>query len=544
MLLKVLMVASEAFPLAKTGGLGDAVSGMARALHDANIDATVLLPAYPGALRQVSDAKEIAQIDDLPGGAATLLSGRIAQLDIPVLLLRNDALYGRKGGLYLQADGSEYADNGLRYAALAHAATRIAAGRTPWPVPHIVHANDWHTGLTPLLMRAAGITQVKSVITVHNLAFQGVFPMEDAEKFGIPETFRGPDGAEYWGKISFLKAGLRLADRITTVSRNYAREILTPEFGMGLEGLLNERRADLLAIPNGIDTDIWDPATDAFLPDHYSVLNMSGKAKCKSHLQQTFGLATDPQAPLIVSGSRLTSQKMGDVAIQALPLALQEHPRLQVAILGCGEKYIEDGLRALADRFPGRMAINIGYHEGVAHLLHGGGDILLHGSRFEPFGLTPIYAMRYGTLPICSRVGGMADTVMDPGPSAGAHAMAQASGILFDGDGVQDMLAAINRALALHAHPRLWWAMQKKGMTSNYGWEAPAMQYLDMYRALLPLEVSIPPQAASTPLQAITPAPALGRPAKNVKLAPGHKRGADRGATHPTGRHRSIPSTV
>src|SRR5690606_26961190 len=201
LLLKVLVVASEAFPLAKTGGLGDAVSGMARALHEANVDVTILLPAYPGALRQISGAKQVARLEGLPGGDATLISGRIAQLDLPVLLLRNDSLYDRDGSLYLDADGVEHADNGLRFAALSHAAVRIAGGKTPLPVPHVVHANDWHSGLTPLLMRAAGITRVKSVITIHNLAFQGVYPMEDAESFGIPQSYCGPEGAEYWGKI-------------------------------------------------------------------------------------------------------------------------------------------------------------------------------------------------------------------------------------------------------------------------------------------------------------------------------------------------------
>ena len=514
MFLKVLVVASETFPLAKTGGLGDAVSGMARALHDANVDVTVMLPAYPEALRQVSHARQVATLAGLPGGDATLIAARIPKLDLPVLLLRNDALYDREG-LYQRPDGSEHPDNGVRFAALAHAATRVAAGHTPLPVPHIVHANDWHAGLVPLLMRAQGITNVKSVITVHNLAFQGVYPMEQAESFGIPAAFRSDDGAGYWGRISFLKAGLRFADRITTVSRNYAREILTPEFGMGLDGLLNERRNALVAIPNGIDTDIWDPAMDAFLPDHYSVGNMAGKAGCKRSLQETFGLIANPDATVIVSGSRLTTQKMVDVAIHALPQALDAHPSLQVAILGCGEKQIEEGLKALSGRYPGRVAINIGYSERLAHLLHAGGDILLHGSRFEPFGLTPIYAMRYGTLPICSRVGGMADTVIDPGPEARAHAVARATGFLFDGEQAADMVAAIDRAMSIRAYPRMWAAMQTCGMTRHYGWEMSAMQYLDMYRALAPAQVTIPRLSLPRSLNAVagtTIRPGMRRP--------------------------------
>jgi starch synthase len=551
LLLKVLVVASEAFPLAKTGGLGDAVSGMARALHEANVDVTILLPAYPSAMRQVSGVRQVAHLEGMPGGDATLLAGRIAQLDLPVLLLRNDALYDRQGSLYLDANGVEHPDNGLRFAALSHAATRIAAGRTPLPVPHVVHANDWHSGLTPLLMRAAGITRVKSVITIHNLAFQGVYPMEDAASFGIPEEYRGPDGAEYWGKVSFLKAGLRFADRITTVSRNYANEILTPEFGMGLEGVLNFRRKDLLAIPNGIDTDIWDPAIDAFLPDHFSVLDMQGKAACKRSLQESFGLIADPNATVMVSGSRLTHQKMGDVAVDAIPMALDANPHLQVAVLGCGDKRIEDGLRALVGKYPGRMAVNIGYSERLAHLLHAGGDILLHGSRFEPFGLTPIYAMRYGTIPVCSRVGGMADTVVDPGRDAGPHAVSGASGVLFEGDSMYDMLGAIERALALKQHPKLWRAMQKNGMTSNFGWEVPAIQYLEMYRSLAPLNVSIPRPSLSKPhastealMRASTVPVAAKTPAKapataGRKPAPGKARA---GAL--AGLNRATPASI
>src|SRR5690606_5373473 len=302
---------------------------------------------------------------------------------------------------------------------------------------------------------------VKSAFTIHNLAFQGVFPMEQANELGIPEAYRDAGGVEYWGKISFLKAGLMFADRVTTVSHHYAREILTPEFGMGMEGLLSARRDRLTAIPNGIDPDLWDPARDPFLPDVYSVMDLAGKASCKRALQESFGLIANPHTTLMVSCSRLTGQKMADVAAATIPQALTAHPDLQVAVLGCGDHGIEDAMRRLVTRFPGRIATYIGYDERRAHLLYAGGDVLLHGSRFEPFGLAPVYAMVYGTVPICSRVGGMVDTVTDPGPTAGPDAMSSASGILFDGDSPGDMLAAINRTMALRARPQLWWAMQK-----------------------------------------------------------------------------------
>lgn len=512
LLLNVLVVASEALPLAKTGGLGDAVSGMARAMREAGVEVTLLLPAYRGVMRQLVDVKTVGEIDDLPGGPASLVTGRIAQFDLPVILLRNDALYDRDGTPYLTPEGREHADNGVRFAALAHAATRIAAGRTPLAVPHVVHANDWHAGLVPLLMHAAGIRRVKSVITIHNLAFQGVFPMADAEVLGIPRAYCTPDGCEYWGNISFMKAGLRFADRITAVSRTYAREILTPAFGMGLEGLLYERRGDLVAIPNGFDADIWNPALDAFLPDTYSATDLQGKATCKRELQETFGLIADPQATLIVSGSRLTTQKMGDVALEALPAVLDAHPAVQVAVLGCGDHAIEEGMRGLMARYPGRVSVQIGYDERRAHLLHAGGDILLHGSRFEPFGLTPIYAMRYGTLPICSRVGGLADSIKDPGKTASQAAMATATGVLFDGETALDMIQAIERALHLRAQPALWHTMQKNAMTANHSWEVPAGHYTELFRELSPRTVSVPRANTSPvqlPVRARLPVPAL-----------------------------------
>lgn len=526
MLLKVLVVASEALPLAKTGGLGDAVSGMARAMREAGLDVTLMLPAYRGTLRQLADVKPVCDLDDLPGGRAWLISGRIPQLDVPVLMLRNDALYDRDGTPYLDPQGREYEDNGVRFAALAHAATRVAAGRTPLAVPHVVHANDWHAGLVPLLMHAAGLTRVKSIITIHNLAFQGLFPLRDAERLGIPAAYCTPDGCEYWDSISFMKAGLRFADRITTVSRTYAREILTPAFGMGLEGVLQERRGDIVAIPNGFDADIWNPALDPLLPDTYSETDMRGKATCKRELQETFGLIADPESQLIVSGSRLTTQKMADVAVTALPRVLDAHPGVQVAVLGRGDRDIEHDMQALMARYPGRVAVQIGYDERRAHLLHAGGDILLHGSRFEPFGLTPIYAMRYGTLPVCSRVGGLADTIRDPGPSASVVAMSAATGVLFQGETADAMVAGIERTLRLSTQPALWRAMQRNAMTANHGWESSAGLYIDIYRALAPRNLAAPrtlpaaraPLVPSTPVEPVSPP--RRRPAARPALAP------------------------
>lgn len=501
MLLNILLVASEAIPLAKSGGLGDAVSAMARALRQAGADATLLLPGYPQALEGATNLHPVAQLDDLPGGTATLMAGHIPDFDVPVLLLRNDALYNRAGGLYMDADGNEFPDNAIRFAALAHAATRIAGGRTPLPAPHVVHLHDWHAALTPLLMRAAGISTVRTVLTLHNLAFQGSFPIEQAAALKIPEHLLTQDAMVQHGRINFLKAGIRHADHITAVSHTYAREILTPQFGCGLDDLLQSRRHVLSAIPNGVDADTWNPAVDPFLHAPYDALDMHGKRDCKRTLQAHFGLDAAPDAPLIALCSRLTTQKMGDLAAEALPGLLDRHPTLQVAILGCGDRHIEQALLAVAHRYPGRCVTRIGYNERDAHRLQAGADMLLHGSRFEPFGLTPIYAMRYGTIPIGTRVGGMADTITDPGADANPNALRTATGILFEGETAEAMAAAVERALALRTQPALWRAMQRNGMQADFGWSAPVARYVGIYRTLAAQTSAVP--------ATLRPAPAL-----------------------------------
>ncbi|MGH8819511.1 MAG: glycogen synthase GlgA [Achromobacter pestifer] len=470
--------------MAKTGGLGDAVTGMARALAERGVQATILLPAYRGVAGRLHGVREVARLEDLPGGDARLLAGTCPKSELPFLLLENDFLYDR-AGLYVDEDGQEHADNGLRYAALSHAAVRIARGLPGVARPDILHAHDWHAALAPMLLRQAGIDDVKSVLTIHNLAFQGQFPLHEAAALGIPPACCGEHSAVAWGRLNFMKAGIRHADRVTTVSYSYSREILTPAFGCGLEDVLRERAADLVAIPNGIDMQLWDPSRDAQLgPLRYHSGDLANKRLCKTALQREFGLRQEPMATLVVLGSRLTEQKMADVAAAALPGALEAHPELQVAILGQGDRRLERALESLSKRYPQRCATRIGYDEATAHRLHAGGDILLHGSRFEPFGLTPLYAMRYGTVPIGSRVGGMADTIEDPGIGAPLTAMAFANGLLFDGDGVEAMSGALSRALHLRQHPTIWRAMQRNAMTSDFSWRRAVAPYQDLLESL------------------------------------------------------------
>lgn len=510
---RTLIVAGEAFPLAKTGGLGDAITGMARALTEARMPLAVLLPAYRGVRAKLKHVRAVATLHDLPGGDARLLAGKCPQSGLDFLLLENDALYDR-AGIYADENGCEHPDNGVRYAALSHAAVRVAAGLPGLLRPTLVHAHDWHAGLVPLLLRAARLHDVKSVMTIHNLAFQGLFPMECADSFGIPDWARADDGAQAWGRLNFLKAGIRYADRVTTVSHTYAREIMTPAFGCGLDDLLRRRAGDLLPIPNGIDNVLWNPARDPYLRSHrYSVRDLANKVHCKAALQREFGLHPDAGATLMGMGNRLTEQKMVDVAVQALPEALDRHPALQVAILGQGDHRLEQALQAIAHRYPGRCATHIGYDEGIAHRLHAGSDILLHASRFEPFGLTPLYAMRYGSLPIGSRVGGMADTIEDPGARAPLSAMASANGLLFDGDSPQAMSAAIARAMDLRGHSLLWRIMQRNAMTADFGWHSAVVLYASLYRSLVEPEY-----------RNAAPAPA-GKPAGAAAMAPRPRSG-------------------
>jgi starch synthase len=482
---RTLIVAGEAFPLAKTGGLGDAITGMARALAQAGVPLAVLLPAYRGVRARLERVRVAAPLHNLPGGDARLLAGRCPQSGLDFLLLENDALYDRDG-IYLDEQGCEYGDSAVRYAALAHAAARIAGGLPGIARPNLVHAHDWHAGLVPLLLRAYGLHGTRSVMTIHNLAFQGRFPMECAESLGIPERYLGSEGAAAWGQLNFLKAGIRYADRVTTVSHTYAREIMTPAFGCGLDDLLRRRAGDLLPIPNGIDNILWNPARDPHLGAlRFSVRELSNKARCKAALQREFGLRVEADTALMAMGSRLTEQKMADVAVQALPEALERHPQLQIAILGRGERRLEEALLALSQRYPGRCSAHIGYDEAAAHRLHAGADSLLHASRFEPFGLTPLYAMRYGALPIGSRVGGMADTIEDPGPRAPLSAMTSANGLLFDGDSPSAMGEAIARAMHLREHPMLWRTMQRNAMSADFGWRSAIGLYASLYRSLV-----------------------------------------------------------
>jgi starch synthase len=473
----VLSVVSELYPLVKTGGLADVAAALPPALAAEQVQVCTLVPGYQAVLAALEDAVEAHAFSEMYGGPARLLRGRAAGLDL--LVLDAPHLFLRPGSPYQDPSGQDWPDNAWRFAALARAGAEVALGRAGAYVPDLVHAHEWQTGLLPAYLRAED--GPPSVMTIHNLAFQGRFPAPVFGTLGLPAAFWGIDGVEYFGGVGYLKAGIALADAVTTVSPSYAAEIRTVEGGMGLDGLLRQRGDRLLGILNGIDTEVWDPAADTLLPAQFSVARLNGRVVDKAVLQTRLGL--DVQANSLLYGvvSRLTWQKGLDLLLQALPVLLSSGA--QLALLGAGEPALEAGFTAAAQAHPGRVGCVIGYNEGLAHLLQGGADALLVPSRFEPCGLTQLCALRYGSLPVVARVGGLADTVVDANEMAAAAGVA--TGVVF-APPTRDMLeAALLRTASLWRERELWRRLQRNAMRTDVSWKRPAARYAALFRDVL-----------------------------------------------------------
>jgi len=480
---KLLFVTSEAHPLIKTGGLGDVCGSLPQALAARGEDVRVLMPAYHDAVQRAGRLRTIAQLTVPPlAQPVALLETRLPGTRVKVWLVDFPPAYDRPGNPYLNAHGHPWHDNAARFALLAQVATMIALGAAglAWR-PDLVHAHDWQAGLVPALL-AATPQRPATVFTIHNLAYQGLFPHDTFQALGLPEALWSIDGVEYYGQLSFIKAGIVYADRVTTVSPNYAREIQTPEFGHGLDGLLRERRATLSGILNGIDDRVWNPARDPFLVAPYSRQRLAGKAACKIALQEEFGLRVDAGLPLAGMVSRMVEQKGIDLLIEALP-ALFEQP-LQIVVLGTGDARYEQALRALAKQNPERLAVLVGYDEALAHRIIGGADLFLMPSRFEPCGLTQLYSLRYGTVPVVHGVGGLVDTVIDATPAA--LATGTATGIVFDGARPATLAAAVDRALRLYDDQSTWTTLRRAGMRQDFAWRQSAGEYQRLYDTLIP----------------------------------------------------------
>jgi starch synthase len=475
----VLSVASEAYPLVKTGGLADVVGALPAALAPHGITTTTLLPGYPAVLKATKRAKPIHRWPDLLGTEARLLKAEVAGL--PLLILDAPALYARDGGLYGSPTGEDWPDNWRRFAALARVSADLGSGTVAGYAFDILHAHDWQAAMAPAYLRYAPgpAAPARSVVTVHNIAFQGRYDAKVFADLGLPPEAFAVDGVEYYGGVGFLKAGLAAADAITTVSPTYAEEILRPEFGMGLEGLIAARASRVSGIVNGIDPAVWSPERDAHLAQPYTARTLPRRRANKRAVERAFGLDTE-DGPIVTVISRLTWQKGMDVLALALDDLVAAGGRL--ALLGSGDAALESAFHAAAVRHSGRIGVRIGYDEPLSHLLQGGADAILIPSRFEPCGLTQLYGLAYGCVPVVARTGGLADTVIDANEAAIAAGVA--TGIVFDGVTPEALTRAIRRTIALHGRPDAWTKLQRSGMTADFSWGQSGRRYADLYRSL------------------------------------------------------------
>jgi starch synthase len=477
--IEVLSVASEVFPLVKTGGLADVAGALPKALAARGVRVRTLLPGYPAVLAATQGARTLRKLPDWFGGPARLAGAEAAGLEL--LVLDAPHLYRRDGGPYADARGREFDDNAVRFAALSRMAASLGQGFLRGFRPEVIHAHDWQAGLTAAYLVYDGGERPGVVFTIHNLAFQGQFDRALLASLGLPPRAFTPDGVEYYGDIGFLKAGVRLADRITTVSPTYAAEICTQGGGMGMDGLLRGRADRLSGILNGIDTAVWDPATDPLIGADYDIDRLADRGRNKAELQARLGLDADPKAPLFGVVSRLAWQKGLDLLLQVLPSITRAGG--QLALLGSGEAEIEAGFRAAVQAHPGRVGCMFGYDEAMAHQVQAGADVILVPSRVEPCGLTQLCALRYGAVPLVSRVGGLADTVIDATPAA--QAAGAATGVQFAPFDTAPFELAIRRAIDLYRTPEAWRALQRAGMGVDVSWDRSAEAYAELYAGLV-----------------------------------------------------------
>jgi starch synthase len=479
---KILFITSEAIPLIKTGGLADVSGALPVALNRLGNDVTLMLPAYPQAKQKLQNPSAVAQLY-LPGlpGNIKLIKGKLPNAELSVLLVDYAPAFEREGNPYLDDQGQPWEDNAERFALLARAAHRVALNQAGlnWQ-PDVVHCNDWQTGLLPALLHSES-PRPATLFTIHNLAYQGLFPEETFSALALDDALWAPTALEFYGQMSFIKGGLVFADRITTVSPNYANEIQTPEFGCGLQGLLRYRASVLSGIVNGIDQTTWDPQNDSLIAHNYSAEQLQYKTDNKNHLQKHFGLPVSVDYMLIGFIGRLVEQKGIDLIAKIIE-HIGDLP-IQLVILGSGEKRFETALQQAAKKFPNQVGVKIGYDEALAHQIEAGCDAFLMPSRFEPCGLNQLYSLRYGTLPIVHNVGGLADTVTDA--DQGNINQKRATGIVFYEPTDQALLAAIKRACELYNQPQIWTDIVTTGMRQQFNWEASAGRYMELYQGAI-----------------------------------------------------------
>lgn len=475
---KILYAASEVYPLMKTGGLGDVAGALPAALRNMRHDVRVIMPAYRDALKNAGQPTLVAA--QLPGVTTPtrLWEAKLPGSTVKTWLVDAPALFDRDGHPYTGPDGNDWPDNADRFAAFCHAIVTLALDRAGlnWQ-PDVVHCNDWQTGLVPALL-ATESARPATVFTIHNLAYQGLFSWPTFQRLNLPARLWSFDAMEFFGRLSFIKGGLVFADMLSTVSPTYAEEIRTPQYGYGLEGLLEARKDRLTGILNGADYGAWDPAHDTLITQCYDAGTLSKKAVNKAALQRKFALPISAGTPLIGFVGRLVEQKGIDMMLAVMPQLLATD--VQFVVLGSGEPRFEQALASIAQQQPGRCAVRIGYNERLAHDIEAGADMFCMPSRFEPCGLNQLYSLRYGTVPIVHRTGGLADTVVDA--TENGIASGAATGFVFEAPTAAALRDAIERAVAGYAQPASWQKLVRNGMHKDFGWKRSATQYLALYK--------------------------------------------------------------
>lgn len=477
---RILFATSEVFPLVKTGGLADVSASLPEALCRLGHDCRIILPGYPAPITAAREAgsKRITRFHYGQYDVA-IWQTQLPGTQVTLWLVDCPALFDRHGDSPYQNEiGEDWWDNAHRFHLFARISAMMALGQLglPWK-PDIVHCNDWQTGLIPVFLQSCKHPP-PTVFTIHNLAYQGLFSHETFRALGLPDYLWNLEQLEFHGQLSFIKGGLVFSDAITTVSPTYAREIKSPEFGYGLDGLLRHRAERLVGILNGIDARTWDPQHDQHLPDHYGPGDLAGKAHCRASLQEELGLAMG-SAPLFGFVGRLVEQKGLDWLLEVLPTLLERG--CQFAILGSGETHYQEQLQALARDWPEQLSLTLGYNEALAHRITAGVELFLMPSRFEPCGLNQLYSLRYGTLPVVHGVGGLNDTVFDLAEAPPKTA----NGFVFHTPSADALLTTIDRALRAREHPKTWRRLQKNGMTANYSWKNRAQEYSELYATLM-----------------------------------------------------------
>ena len=475
---KILFVTSEAHPLIKTGGLADVSGSLPMALAELGVDVRLIMPNYQ-AIKTAEDIyyKSTLRVDQVD---VNILETRLPGTQVPVWLVDCPEFFDFPGNPYVDEKGNAWVNSAERFALFCRVAVEVAMNRgyLDW-TPDIVHCNDWQSGLVPALLSQEA-SRPATVFTIHNMAYQGIFPRSTKVSLNLPKSLWNPDGIEFNGMMSFIKGGLAYADRITTVSPTYALEIQTAAFGYGLEGLLSHRNDVLTGIINGIDADQWNPGTDPVISEHFDLSTINKKRLNKIALQKKVSLPVDINTPVFAIISRLVQQKGIDMILECLPEMLTLP--LQFIVLGSGDKAFEQQLADFAETHPDKIAITLGYDEALAHRIEAGADIFLMPSRFEPCGLNQLYSQRYGTVPIVRKTGGLADTVVDTLPETLSNNTA--TGFVFNEATSGALMETIKRALIVYNRPEAWKRLQICGMKKDFSWNNSAKEYMALYQQL------------------------------------------------------------